>query len=68
MQKFFCQWYLDTSGTVLMEKKVILVVSAVMIFGMASMALPWIHSYFSDYTASVRNAGKVHEFRSVILQ
>lgn len=68
MRRFLRQWCLNESGTVLMEKKVILVVSAVMIFGLASMALPWINSYFSDYTTSVRHAGKAHEFRSVILQ
>ena len=52
-------------GTVLLESKVLMVVSVCMILLLGSLMIPWIKDYFNDYSDSVKNSGKNSHFRSV---
>ncbi|MBG9804899.1 hypothetical protein ABD72_22775 [Brevibacillus laterosporus] len=52
-------------GTVLLESKVLMVVSVSMILLLGSLMIPWIKDYFTDYSDSVKNTGKNSQFRSV---
>ncbi|QDX91019.1 hypothetical protein EEL30_00680 (plasmid) [Brevibacillus laterosporus] len=58
----------NESGTVLLESKVLMVVSVSMILLLGSLMIPWIKDYFTDYSDSVENAGKNSQFRSVTIK
>ncbi|CAI8942959.1 hypothetical protein EMIT07CA2_550014 [Brevibacillus sp. IT-7CA2] len=55
----------DSSGTVLMEKKAILIVAVIGVFGLSALMLPWLQGYWNDTGDSIKNAGKPNSFRSV---
>lgn len=50
----------NNRGTVLMEKKILLVVIVVGIFGFSSLAYPFIKDYFTKTTQSIENNSQIN--------
>ncbi|MDT3417163.1 hypothetical protein QO009_003058 [Brevibacillus aydinogluensis] len=50
----------NNRGTVLLEKKVLLIAIVVGIFGFSSLAYPWIKSYFEKTSDSIENNSQIN--------
>lgn len=51
----------NNRGTVLMEKKVLLVVIVIGIFGFSSIAYPFLKDYFNQTSDSIKSNSQINE-------
>jgi len=68
LEKSTSIWFLlqgKRGATAFVERKTLLILAIVMIFGGAGLLIAWLKGYFNDFSTNTNNMGKNNPFRSV---